>query len=237
MEKQRKHIVVLTGAGISAESGLQTFRDHDGLWMGNRVEDVATPEAFEKKPSLVMDFYNQRRRNVLEALPNHAHKQLFSLEANYKVSIITQNVDDLHERAGSTDILHLHGEILKKRSTGNDQLIESETNDMQVGEQSPDGGIWRPHIVWFGEPVPMIEEAAEIMSVADAILVIGTSLQVYPAAGLLDYRKPGVPVFVLDRKLPNLDYILPIISLETNAVEGIDEMVLKIQTWFDAQEG
>jgi NAD-dependent deacetylase len=237
MEKQRKHIVVLTGAGISAESGLQTFRDHDGLWNGHRVEDVATPDAFEKNPSLVMDFYNQRRRNVLEANPNHAHKQLFSLEANYKVSIITQNVDDLHERAGSTDILHLHGEILKKRSTGNDQLIETVTNDMQVGEQSPDGGIWRPHIVWFGESVPMIEVAAEIMSVADAIVVIGTSLQVYPAAGLLDYRKPGVPVFVLDRKMPKLDYVHPIIPIEKNAVEGIDEMILKIQTWFDAKEG
>jgi NAD-dependent deacetylase len=237
METRRKHIVVLTGAGISAESGLKTFRDHEGLWMGHRVEAVATPEAFERNPNLVMDFYNQRRRNVLEATPNHAHKQLFSLESHYKVTIITQNVDDLHERAGSTNIVHLHGEILKKRSTGTEHLVETVTNDMLVGEQSPDGGIWRPHIVWFGEPVPMIEAAADIISVADAILVIGTSLQVYPAAGLLDYRKVGVPVFVLDRKLPNLDYVHPIISLETNAVEGIDEMIHKIQTWFDVQEG
>lgn len=224
----KKKLAVLSGAGISAESGLQTFRDHNGLWMGHRVEDVATPEAFERDPALVMEFYNQRRRNVLESRPNHAHLKLAELDALMDVQIITQNVDDLHERAGSKHILHLHGEILKKRSTGSSELVEPVRMDMAVGESAPDGGIWRPHIVWFGEPVPMMEKAAEIVGQADALLIIGTSLQVYPAAGLVHEIKKGTPIFILDRKIPEVHGVHPLHSIENTAVEGIDAMVEKI---------
>jgi NAD-dependent deacetylase len=225
MPAEKKKLVVLTGAGISAESGLQTFRDHDGLWMGHRVEDVATPEAFKRNPELVMEFYNQRRRNVLQASPNHAHQKLVDLEAFLDVHIITQNVDDLHERAGSKNILHLHGEILKKRSTGPAEMVEPIFTDLEVGESAPDGGIWRPHIVWFGEAVPMMEHAADIVEQADALLIIGTSLQVYPAAGLVHARKPGTPVFILDRKIPEVHAVHPLYSLEETAVAGIDAMM------------
>jgi NAD-dependent deacetylase len=198
--------------------------------MGHRVEDVATPEAFNRNPALVMEFYNQRRRNVLEAKPNHAHYKLAELEASLDVQIITQNVDDLHERAGSKNILHLHGEILKKRSTGSDGLFEPIYADMMVGELAPDGGIWRPHIVWFGEPVPMMDIATEIVEQADALLIIGTSLQVYPAAGLIHARKPATPVFILDRKIPEVHGLHPLHSIENTAVEGIDAMLEKILT-------
>lgn len=222
---QKKKLVVLTGAGISAESGLQTFRDHDGLWMGHRVEDVATPEAFDRNPSLVMEFYNQRRRNVLEAKPNPAHLKLAELDTFLDVQIITQNVDDLHERAGSKHVLHLHGEILKRRSTGHSELVETIYTDMSVGEIAPDGGIWRPHIVWFGESVPMMENAADIVEQSDALLIIGTSLQVYPAAGLVHSIKPGTPIFILDRKIPEVHGVNPIYTIEDSAVAGIDAMV------------
>lgn len=180
-----KRVVVLSGAGISAESGLQTFRGADGLWEGHRVEDVATPQAWAANPALVLDFYNQRRRAVRAAEPNAAHRALVELEQAYDVRIITQNVDDLHERAGSTAVLHLHGQIRQARSTRDPSLItDLGDRDIALGDRCPLGSQWRPHIVWFGEMVPAMEEAVEILADADVLLVIGTSLQVYPAASL-----------------------------------------------------
>lgn len=193
----RKHIVVLTGAGISAESGLKTFRDSGGLWEDYNVYDVATLEAFERDPELVLRFYNMRRADVRKAQPNAGHKALAELEAKYRVSIITQNIDDLHERAGSTSVLHLHGEILKARSLKTDKLYPCE-GDINLGDLCPAGGQLRPHVVWFGEMVPMIEPAVQLSSEADIYLVVGTSLQVYPAAGLLHYVPTHIPKFVID---------------------------------------
>ena len=197
-----KHLVVLTGAGISAESGLKTFRDSDGLWEGYEVTEVATPGAFRKNPSLVLDFYNMRRRNVLEAKPNRAHHTLAELEKHFQVSIITQNIDDLHERGGSTRVLHLHGEILKMRSVKNPALIYPIHDDIMLGDTAEDGEQLRPDIVWFEEPVPLMETAAEIVALADIFLVVGTSLVVYPAASLIHYVADSVPVFMVDKKIP-----------------------------------
>lgn len=194
-----KHIVVLTGAGMSAESGLGTFRDNGGLWEQHNVYDVATPEAFQRNPELVLRFYNDRRRQLGEVKPNFAHQALAQLEQTHRVSIITQNIDDLHERAGSTQVLHLHGELTKARSTADSALIYDIgyapiTRDDRCALGSP----LRPHVVWFGELVPMIESAVTVVSQADYLLVIGTSLQVYPAAGLVAYAAPGVPITVID---------------------------------------
>jgi len=181
-----KRVVVLSGAGISAESGLQTFRGADGLWEGHRVEDVATPEAWAANPELVLDFYNQRRRAVREAEPNAAHRALVDLERAYDVRIVTQNVDDLHERAGSSQVLHLHGEVLKARSTRDPGLVRHlGDRDIELGDLCELGSQLRPHIVWFGEMVPAMEEAVDLVAEADVLLVVGTSLQVYPAAGLV----------------------------------------------------
>jgi NAD-dependent deacetylase len=200
-DKLKPHLVVLSGAGISAESGIQTFRDSGGLWEGYKVEDVATPEAFERNPELVLNFYNLRRETCINAKPNNAHLALKELEDKYKVSIITQNVDDLHERANSSNVLHLHGELLKSRSTKNPNLVYNiKGNLLNLGDTCELGSQLRPHIVWFGEAVPMIEKAAEICQQADFFLIIGTSLQVYPAAGLVKYVKTNVPVFVVDPK-------------------------------------
>lgn len=196
-----KHIVVLTGAGMSAESGIATFRDSGGLWEQYRVEDVATPEGFERNPQLVLDFYNQRRKDALKARPNDGHLGLAEMEQDYKVSIITQNVDDLHERAGSTDVVHLHGELMKVRSTRNPALIYDLTPDkieINLGDKAEDGAQLRPHIVWFGEAVPMIEAAVSIVQQADVLVIIGTSLNVYPAAGLLNCASAGTPVYLID---------------------------------------
>lgn len=198
----RKKLVVLTGAGISAESGLKTFRDSDGLWEGYNIEDVATPRAWRKNPALVLEFYNQRRKNVLSAQPNAAHRGLAELEAWFDVRIITQNIDDLHERAGSTRVLHLHGEILKMRSEKNEELIYPIMDDILPGQLAEDGAQLRPHIVWFEEPVPLIEEAALLAMSADIFVIIGTSLAVYPAAGLVNYVPDHVPVYLLDKKIP-----------------------------------
>ena len=195
-----KKIVVLTGAGMSAESGINTFRDADGLWEGHDVMEVASPESFRKNPELVLDFYNQRRRQLLSVKPNTAHVALTSLEEKYDVSIITQNVDDLHERAGSTDIIHLHGELLKARSIENDTIVYDCKDDIYIGDLCPKGTQLRPHIVWFGEAVPMLEKAAEITETADILIVIGTSMQVYPAASLINYAKPGIPIYFIDPK-------------------------------------
>jgi NAD-dependent deacetylase len=184
-------VVVLSGAGISAESGLQTFRGADGLWEGHRIEDVATPEAWAANPALVLDFYNQRRRAVRAAQPNAAHQALVELERAYDVRIVTQNVDDLHERAGSSQVLHLHGEVLKARSTCDPRLVRHlGDRDIELGDVCELGSQLRPHIVWFGELVPAMEEAVELVAEADILLVVGTSLQVYPAAGLV-FEAPG----------------------------------------------
>ena len=202
--KPMKHLVVLTGAGVSAESGIRTFRDTNGLWEDHRVEDVASPEGFARDPALVLDFYNQRRAQARTVQPNAAHLALAGFEQapGWRVSIITQNVDDLHERAGSTAVLHLHGMLNQMRSVADEATVYACDGDICLGDLAPDGSHLRPHIVWFGEMVPAIEEAAEIVSDADALLVVGTSLQVYPAAGLLHYAPATCPVFVIDPHQP-----------------------------------
>lgn len=199
-----KTLVVLTGAGISAESGIQTFRDSNGLWENHRVEDVASPEGFRRNPALVLDFYNQRRRQAREVQPNAAHQALaeFAQTTGWQVQIITQNVDTLHERAGSTRVLHLHGRLDQSRSVKTNKVYDCE-GDIHLGDKCPDGGQLRPHIVWFGEQVPAIEEAAALTETADALLIVGTSLQVYPAAGLLHYASPLVPLFLVDKHVPD----------------------------------
>ena len=196
-----KKISILTGAGMSAESGLRTFRDSDGLWESHNVYDVATPEAWQRDPELVLNFYNERRRQVRKAKPNKAHLALAKLEKKYDVHIITQNIDDLHERGGSTQVLHLHGEINKVRSTVDSRLIyELDHWEMKLGDKCEKGSQLRPHIVWFGEPVPMIEKAIPIVKTADIVIVIGTSLGVYPAAGLVNYMTPFSKKFYIDPK-------------------------------------
>ncbi len=225
----KKHIVVLSGAGISAESGLKTFRDSDGLWMGHNIEDVATPRAFKKNPQLVLDFYNMRRRDVAEAIPNKAHHTLAELEKEYNVTIITQNIDDLHERAGSTNVIHLHGEIFKMRSAIDESIIEPIKSDIQLGDTAPDGAQLRPHIVWFEEPVPLIEEAALIMGIADIFLLIGTSLQVYPAAGLIHYVADETPKFIIDKKIPPIGALKNVKIIEATATIGIEDFVRELK--------
>lgn len=220
----RKHIVVLTGAGISAESGLRTFRDSDGLWNGYRIEEVATPEAFEANPSMVLDFYNMRRRDAAAAQPNEAHITVAQLEKQYRVSVITQNVDDLHERAGSTQILHLHGQLNKMRSVIRPDRIYQIEGDMQLSDRDPFGDPLRPHIVWFGEAVPAMGEAVDIVEQADALVIIGTSLQVYPAASLAHYVITGTPIIVIDRKIPRLDFSGNVHAIEAPATEGTRQL-------------
>ncbi|MGB3591280.1 MAG: NAD-dependent deacylase [Nonlabens sp.] len=193
-----KNLVVLTGAGISAESGITTFRDADGLWEGHDVMEVASPAGFASNPELVLDFYNKRRRQLKTVEPNAAHHCIAGLERNYRVRVITQNVDDLHERAGSSEVIHLHGELLKARSSDDpDQIIRHE-DDILLGDTAEDGSQLRPHIVWFGEEVPAMDKAIEIASMADILLIVGTSLQVYPAAGLMHYAPAGTPVYLVD---------------------------------------
>lgn len=220
----KKHIVVLTGAGISAESGLKTFRDGDGLWMGYNVQDVATPGAFRRNPKLVLDFYNMRRKDVAAAVPNTAHTGLAELEKNFDVTIVTQNIDDLHERAGSTNILHLHGEIFKMRSVADENSIYEIRGDINVGDVAEDGAQLRPHIVWFEEPVPIITEAMRIMSKADIFVLVGTSLQVYPAAGLVDYVPYHVPKYIIDKKIPYTSAPANFSFIEKPATEGVEEL-------------
>jgi NAD-dependent deacetylase len=221
---EKKHIVVLTGAGISAESGLKTFRDGDGLWMGYNVQDVATPRAFARNPALVLDFYNMRRKEVSLAEPNDAHKGLAALEKDYEVTVITQNIDDLHERGGSSRVLHLHGEIFKMRSLGTPEEILEIRSDINPGDKGKDGTQLRPHSVWFEEPVPMIEDAALVMQTADIFVLAGTSLQVYPAAGLLDFVSDDVPKYIIDRNIPSVERYKNVIKLEMNATEGVKRL-------------
>ena len=196
-----KKLIVLTGAGMSAESGLSTFRSSNGLWENHRVEDVATPEGWYRNPELVLDFYNGLRKTLIKSEPNAGHKKLAELESDYEVHIITQNVDNLHERAGSSHVIHLHGELMKVRSVRNEKLIYTLTPEhceIHLGDKAEDGGQLRPHIVWFGEAVPMIEPAIELVSEADIFVIIVTSLNVYPAAGLLNYVRANVPIYLID---------------------------------------
>ncbi len=220
----KKHIVVLTGAGISAESGLKTFRDSDGLWNGYNVYDVATPGAWRKDPKLVLEFYNARRKDVAAAQPNEAHKGLAELEKDFDVTIVTQNIDDLHERAGSTKIIHLHGEIFKMRSELNESLVYDIRGDIHVGDKAADGTQLRPHIVWFEEPVPMIDKAIALMYDCDYFVVVGTSLQVYPAASLLHYAPPFLPKFIIDKKIPDVHRSSTLTLIEKTATEGAKEL-------------
>jgi NAD-dependent deacetylase len=200
-----KKLVVLTGAGISAESGLATFRDSGGLWEGYKVEDVATPEAWRRNPAMVLEFYNERRKKALEAKPNRGHEILAELQNDYEVMVITQNVDDLHERAGSRDVIHLHGSLFESRSTLNPSLVYSIKGwKLNIGEQCEKGSQLRPNIVWFGEMVPLMERAAFVVSMADIFLVVGTSLVVYPAAGLVNEVPPSVPKYIVDPKIPDV---------------------------------
>ena len=194
----KKKLVILSGAGISAESGIKTFRDSDGLWEGHNVMDVATPEGFQRNPELVLDFYNQRRRQLHEVKPNQGHQILAELENDFDVHIITQNVDNLHEQAGSSNVLHLHGELFKVRSTANENHIINWQHDLKWGDVDPDGYQFRPHIVWFGEAVPALDAAIALVQKAEILIVIGTSLQVYPAAGLLHYTKSNIPIYYID---------------------------------------
>jgi NAD-dependent deacetylase len=217
----KKKLVVLSGAGISAESGLKTFRDSDGLWEGYNIEEVATPGAWMRDPALVLDFYNMRRRSVREAEPNDAHRGIAELEEHFDVYVITQNIDDLHERAGSSRVLHLHGEIFKMRSERDASHIVPVSGDIHLGDLAPDGGQYRPHIVWFGEPVPKMEEASAIAGQADLFVVIGTSLLVYPAAGLVHCCSPGIPRFVIDRSIPHIVGGSPVFPIEMPATSGI----------------
>lgn len=195
-----KKIVVLTGAGMSAESGINTFRDADGLWEGHDVMEVASPQGFAKNPALVLDFYNQRRRQLFDVTPNAAHIALAELEKDFDVTIVTQNVDDLHERAQSSKVIHLHGELLKARSVKNDEFSFDWHKDIVLGDLAEDGGQIRPHIVWFGEQVPMLEKGIDITSLADILVIIGTSMQVYPAASLVNYTKPNTHIYFIDPK-------------------------------------
>ena len=219
-------ITVLTGAGISAESGLKTFRDSDGLWENHRIEDVATPDAWDRDPELVLKFYNERRKQVNLAQPNKAHQLLADLEKNYEVNIVTQNIDDLHEKGGSTKVHHLHGEINKARSTVDPSLIYDLNHwEMKMGDTCDNGSQLRPHIVWFGEPVPMIDQVIHFFEIADKIIVIGTSLGVYPAAGLINYTSPGIEKYYIDpmgvSNMGRDDFTV----IAKKAVDGLSELV------------
>lgn len=224
-----KKLVVLTGAGMSAESGISTFRDSGGLWEKYKIDDVATPDAWRRNPKLVLEFYNQRRKQLFEVEPNEGHRLLASLENRYDIQIITQNVDNLHERAGSTHILHLHGELMKVRSTGPGEEIyhlSADNYETHLGDKCPKGYQLRPHIVWFGEAVPAIEQAIALTEQADIFLVIGTSLNVYPAASLLNYVPGGVPVYLIDPNELNISKANTVF-LQKGAGEGMRELIDK----------
>ncbi|MEL6355374.1 MAG: Sir2 family NAD-dependent protein deacetylase [Bacteroidota bacterium] len=223
----QKKLVVLTGAGMSAESGVKTFRDNNGLWENHRVEDVATPEAFARNPALVMEFYNQRRAQLKTVNPNRGHVILAELEEHFDVYVITQNVDNLHERGGSTQVMHLHGELTKVRSSVNERLIYDWTGDLNVGHKNEEGHPLRPHIVWFGEAVPMIEPAALLVSQADIVVIVGTSMQVYPAAGLVGFAPETAPIYYVDPR-PTINYELRMRPgleiIEAMAGEGMEQL-------------
>ncbi len=224
-----KRIVVLSGSGISAESGIKTFRDSDGLWENYKIEDVCTYDAWLNNPDLVLDFYNQRRKQLHEVKPNKAHFSLVDLEKKFDVQLITQNVDDLHERAGSTNVLHLHGELRKVRSTIDEELVhELEHWELKKGDLCEKGSQLRPHIVWFGEAVPMMENAAQLCKTAEMLIICGTSLQVYPAASLIHYVPKGIPIYMVDPSDFNTEMYPPIEFIQENASVGIPQVVNKI---------
>ncbi len=225
----KKKIVVLTGAGVSAESGINTFRDSDGLWEGHDVMEVASPQGFVNNPALVLDFYNQRRKQLFTVRPNEAHISLVRLEEYFDVTIITQNVDDLHERAGSSKVLHLHGELLKVRSTINENEVLQWNKDVNVGDLCTNGHQLRPHIVWFGEQVPLLETAVEITEKANILIIIGTSMQVYPAASLINFAPSDTPIFFVDPK-PNVSKSQheKLKIIENTAAKGIPKLVDKL---------
>jgi NAD-dependent deacetylase len=224
-----KHIVILTGAGISAESGLKTFRDSDGLWEGYNIEDVATPQAWRRNPVLVQQFYNERRKSVLEAKPNAAHLALAKLEEKYKVTIITQNIDDLHERAGSTNVIHLHGIITKSQSSKKPSLTYPIKGwEIRMEEVCELGSPLRPHVVWFGEDVPMIETAMNICTKADIFMLIGSSLAVYPAAGLVGYVGHEVTKYIVDPRIPVVYNLTQLVKIEEKATIGVPKLVDKL---------
>tara|TARA_R110002049_G_scaffold242128_5_gene415953 strand:- start:3979 stop:4674 length:696 start_codon:yes stop_codon:yes gene_type:complete len=222
----KQNIVILTGAGISAESGIKTFRDANGLWEGHNVMQVASPQGFTNNPALVLHFYNQRRKQLLTVKPNNAHLALTKLEKQYNVTIITQNIDDLHERAGSKSVIHLHGELLKARCTKDEFLVLPWSKELVLGDLSETGNQLRPHIVWFGEEVPLLEKGIEIIQKADILIIIGTSMQVYPAASLVHYVKQNIPIYFIDPK-PNIkasDFNNLTILAKT-AVDGVPILV------------
>lgn len=223
----KQHIVILTGAGISAESGISTFRDADGLWEGHDIMEVASPQGFAKNPELVLDFYNKRRAQLHTVKPNAGHEALVSLEEKYEVTVITQNVDNLHQQAGSTNVIHLHGELFKARSITDSSAIVEWTEDIHLGTLADDGSQLRPHIVWFGEDVPMIERAVEISSTADVFIIIGTSLKVYPAAGLVRHTPVSAELYLIDPNKPDGvgDWIE---FLQGTATEKVPELVEKL---------
>jgi NAD-dependent deacetylase len=220
----KKNIVVLTGAGISAESGIKTFRDDNGLWEGHDVMEVASPQAWQKNPTLVLDFYNKRRQQLKTVKPNAAHSGLAKLEEKYYVEIITQNVDDLHERAGSSNVIHLHGELFKVRSSFDENLVLDWRKDLNEGDFCEHNHQLRPHIVWFGEQVPMLEVAMEKVMKADILIIIGTSMQVYPAAGLINYAPEDAPIYFIDPN-PSINNTERIKVFSENASSGVKKLV------------
>lgn len=222
-----KKIVVLTGAGISAESGIKTFRDADGLWEGHDVMEVASPLGWQNNMHKVLEFYNQRRKQLLEVSPNDAHIALAKLEQQYDVSIVTQNIDDLHERAGSTNVFHLHGELLKARSTFDEDLVMDWRTDLNPGDLCEHKHQLRPHVVWFGEQVPMMETAIDLVSAADILVIVGTSMQVYPAAGLLDFVPSSAPIYFIDPK-PNIRESNRLHIIAKKASIGVPELIEKL---------
>lgn len=224
-------IVILTGAGMSAESGLKTFRDSNGLWEGHDVMEVASPTGFAKNPELVLDFYNQRRRQLLEVEPNSAHLALTTLEKEHEVAIITQNVDDLHERAGSTHVVHLHGELLKVRSTNDESIVIDWRTDLNLGDLCEHNSQLRPHIVWFGEEVPMMDVAIELVQRADIITIVGTSMQVYPAAGLIDYSPQHSHIYFVDPN-PTISSTERITVFAEKATIGVPKVIQNINFKF-----
>lgn len=222
----KKQITILSGAGISAESGISTFRDANGLWENHRIEDVATPEAFQRNPELVLEFYNLRRKQLYEVEPNAAHFAITQLQAQFDVQVITQNVDDLHERAGNENVLHLHGQLKQVRSTGYPQTVyDLEGWELRIGDTCENGHQLRPHIVWFGEDVPNLLPAAQTVSEADAVIIVGTSLNVYPAAGLYQYARPDTPIWIIDPKANELHYPAHITPINDKAGTALPQLV------------
>ncbi len=224
----KPNIVILTGAGISQESGIPTFRDSNGLWENHDIMEVASPEGWERNPELVLKFYNLRRKQLKDVQPNEAHKAITKLQEHFPVQVITQNVDDLHERAGNKNVLHLHGELYKVRSEKNPDLIYEWHDDLHIGDLAEDGAQLRPHIVWFGEPVPMITKAAELTANADIFIIVGTSMLVYPAAGLVGYLRSDVQVYYIDPNAKEINIPNPLTVIREKAGTGLPRLVDKL---------